>query len=129
MNIELLKQVRDAIEMEPDMYEQFKWGIEGNRSVSCNTPGCIAGHAISIERMQTGKPFQFSHHIGTEAEILLDITHYQAKFLFDTDWPRSWKDNDAGPLPDHVGDGQFSPTSEDAIQVLDRIIEHGFGFE
>ena len=136
MNIELFKKIRDAIEAEPSMYIQASFGrsalqklkdnpTDRNGVLSCDTPGCIAGHAVSL----AGWADPLDGVIRT-AYIKLGLGESQSNMLFATTWPIEWMEGE-GPLPDGrplVGNNHRTPRPKDAIHVLNRIIEHGFDF-
>ena len=131
MNVELLKKVRDAIEMEPDMYTQSRYGVEdylkkhGAIFLDCDTPGCIAGHAIvhgdpiGARNMMDGDTY-----VAEIAQRLLGLTQTEREFLFDARWPFSWIEGD-GEVPLR-GNRMHIPSSEEAVQLLNRLIEYGF---
>ena len=47
MNVEALRAVADAIEEEPQAYDQGDFGVFGRRP-TCSTPACIAGWAAAL---------------------------------------------------------------------------------
>ena len=128
MNIELLKQIRDAIEVEPMLYDQADWGWHYNETsnqtdmtIACHTPGCIAGHALHLANI----PYVPGEDVSTKAEKVLYISLKESALLFCATWDKRWLQNMDTPLP-MVGYNDFEPTPTDAINILDRLIKHGF---
>ena len=131
MNVELLKKVRDAIEMEPEMYTQSRWGIsdylrsQDTIFLDCKTPGCIAGHAIVHGDPTKARALMGEDtYVGKIAQKLLGLTQTEREFLFDARWPFSWIEGD-GEVPLR-GNRMHIPSSEEAVQLLNRLIEYGF---
>ena len=143
MNVELLKQIRDAIEMVPKTFDQGDWGGENLVSdrqsidfvrqgkhpylllLSCQTPCCIAGHAIAIRKERVSEPFE----IIESARVLLGLTLEQTKVLFSGYWNKEWLKNNKEPLSTryyHTDGKTFQPTAQDAVEVLNTLIEHGW---
>ena len=131
LNRHLLRKIRDAIEMEPDIYDQSVYGHSAGREniddviylrLNCKTPGCIAGHAVAIEG------FGVYGDIDSDAQIHLGLTDRQNGALFNTTWETSWLDDVESPLPDNSEVDVFWPTATNAVKVLNRLIKHGFAF-
>ena len=132
MNVELLKKVRDAIEMEPDMYTQDSWGLASylyndfSPMLTCNTPGCIAGHVIVHgDPTRAMGIMDGDTHISDIARELLGISSQQRDYLFDAKWPVAWARYAEGPVPLY-GYQQHRPSTSEAVQLLNRLIEYGF---
>lgn len=131
MNKELFKQIQDSIEKEPAHYDQENYGetvknAHGHRkmTVSCGTPGCIAGHALALSGLWIEDEWM---PLSDAAMMELDISRAEAFWLFDTKWPESWLENVSEPLAiGEYGESEVTPSPQDAIKVIDRIINYGF---
>ena len=132
MNIELFKSIKNVIETEPESYKQSRYGNTSSYrdqelQIDCNTPGCIAGHAVAITRTPVK-----DENIRSKASKVLGISLDERMALFHTSWSESWVKGD-GPLP--IGNAvpndnlEIVPDAKDAIQVLNRLIKHGFTTE
>ena len=116
LNVELVLQIADAIEKNPESYCQLEW-VTHLRSNSCKTAYCIAGYAISLfydngkDYMKNdtgvsllkdekpvqivGMPREVQNQIGVSFQIrgfvepakhALNISRYTADILFDRYW-------------------------------------------
>ena len=102
MNIELLKEVRDAILDEATPFNMNFWGVGvsqhtwwpsiGRRVGDCKTPACLAGWAVRLGRRKrrSPAPLNYDAHYSTEAisgaaASLLGLTEAGALRLFY--WP------------------------------------------
>ena len=125
----LFKQVRDAIEMEPSVFDQTLWGNEheyaGNSVlIGCNTPACIAGHACFL----SGYAITDGLNMSGTARKELELSTLESEVLFSGCWPNSWYKEENKPLPIHDSGGKciVPPTVVEAINVLTRLINYGF---
>ena len=88
MNIELLKQIRNNIELTPGAYDQGAYGYNkrhdriGISPYSCNSPACIAGWAIFISNFP----------VKGEDELFVDIT----------DMVKEWVEEIFGVIPPYT---------------------------
>ena len=151
MNDELIEQLIEVVTKYPKRYAQDTFGVEGGHRYkdwvingSCDSPCCIAGHVMIL----TGNRIPCKWDWGTlgQADWLsvemynklkdnaskeLGITRDQGLALFSSRWPRVWIDGN-GPLPLaragylQTDERVYSPTAEDAIKVLDRLLHYGF---
>lgn len=128
MNRQLFQKIRKAIAEEPRTYLQGSFGKtptygEGESTVviDCQTPGCIAGHALSI----TGT-YVTNHNLAYKAQQVLGLSNREAHDLFASRWPAHWFENSPTPLPVGFYDSAHTPTRDDALMVLDRILAYGF---
>ena len=132
----LLTNALDAIRQSPETYDQLTYGLG---SISCNTPGCVAGHIIAdnaelrneLKRKLDGEDLTLDaeykigtaiHEIATKA-----LGGFGDPLLFLSDWPVAWlKDaNEANGEPDIPthGNKMFLPTPNEAIKVLEGILD------
>lgn len=131
MNKELFKQVQNAIEKEPAHYDQQDYGRDttnthGHRGIAigCGTPGCIAGHALAISGLWIEDEWVT---ISDAARMQLGISNKEAFWLFDATWPVSWFEDSSEPIAiGRYGERELAPSPQDAIEVIDRIINYGF---
>ena len=152
MNEELIQQLIDVIEYEPERFDQNSFGVRGQHinewviTATCESPACIAGHVMILTNNMKPKHWDWltvsedtriidmydSLEIGATRE--LGLTHNQGVVLFRSEWPCQWIDGIKDPLQliDVAGDkkeGVFDPTAEEAVQVLKRLLEYGFSHE
>ena len=130
----LLTNARDAIRRTPENYDQLTYGVG---SISCRTPGCVAGHIIANDAElrdklaetlaeknvtnEAGREYAAKaiHEIATAA---LGTRSYP--LLFQSEWPVAWLENNTSNKPDRRRhDDSFVPRPSDAIEVLDGILD------
>ena len=130
----LLTKARDRIQATPKSYDQRSYGTG---SSDRRTPGCVAGHIVADnaelrERLaETIEETDVTDERGleyVEAEIheiatsALGTTNYPV--LFNKQWPVAWLRNNTSDAPDRRRrQDSFVPTPNDAIKVLDGILE------
>lgn len=95
MNSDMMRKVADAIERDPDLFDQNQYGFglaqrRENRTV-CLSAACVAGWAGTLAgRVYKGHALTCQiHHNGMEA---LDIDEDDAARLFSPTWPQRWFD-------------------------------------
>lgn len=98
-NEELFRKVADAIERNPDSYNQNAW---------CGTQACVAGWAVAIERCNGNIAFErvmdAVNDIHDAAAELLRLDYVDAADLFRA----SWEPHDGLSVPDalrKIGEG------------------------
>lgn len=152
MNRELIQQLIGVIEYEPEHFDQNSFGVKGKHieewviTATCDSPACIAGHVMVLTNNMKPKHWSwfnvseevwitdmyYSLEIGATRE--LGLTYNQGTALFRSEWPRQWVDGIKDPLQliDVANDkreGVIEPTAEEAVQVLNRLLEYGFSHE
>lgn len=83
-NIELLKQVRDAISAENSHFNMNDWftpAFYSGGAPACNTPSCIAGHTIAIAYPYSTY-IRMENNIFESARLALGLTNDEASWLF-----------------------------------------------
>ena len=150
MNDELIEQLIEVVTEHPKRYTQDSFGIIGHSyedwviEGSCGSPCCIAGHVMILTGNETPCKWDWGtldpedwlievyNELKGNASNELGITRNQGLALFASVWPRVWVDDDNGPLPlvdvnySQTDEKLYSPTAEDAIKVLDRLLHYGF---
>lgn len=118
MDIEKLTILRNTIVAHPGTFNMESWGsVNGNR-LSWPTPqqlleddpdvtACIGGWAAALFCTETNKPVEAIHH---EVGPILGLTADQAFNLF-------------YPGPTRVAGCPYSATADQAVRVLDHLIE------
>ena len=95
--------------------------------ISCDTPGCIAGHACAIHC--TDIELNDGFDIEAEGAKALDLTDEETTLLFNSMWNPEWIKDVEEPLPRSMHteySHRVEPTSAQAIVVLNRLINHGW---
>ena len=134
----LLTMARDAIRNDPERYDQLTYGPAPKTS-SCGTPRCVAGHMVladpelTQELNQELEERRLTERHGREGvagaihkvarnALVGRGTRYPG--LFRTNWPVAWLKDDTTPGGDRKKHHErFVPTAEDAVQVIDGILE------
>jgi hypothetical protein len=105
-NEQLFRDVADAIEAEPERYDQAEW----ERETECGTTRCIAGWAawlgarVSFLQWQKGRHPEWVPFFSDGVESLLGLTAEEGDDLFHT----SWRPHDGLFVPDalrKIGEG------------------------
>ena len=115
----------------PESYEQSAWGRGGKPD--CNSPECIAGHIVytttkgqdayarklcMIEGVPTSTDVQ--NAIRDAATETLGLSAVPR--LFEPEWPKQWLEQGGG-IPEHPGFWQIEPSADEAVIVLQTIID------
>ena len=121
MNVERLRQVRDAIASDPDQYDQ------GHYVNECGTPACIAGWAVylSLKPGETLDDGLVNTRVGP-----FDTVHDRAKKWLGLTENESDEMFNAAPLWEYRGEVRYGcryykPAVQDALAMLDHAIETG----
>ena len=123
MNVENLRIIIDAIENNPDLYDQSEWGNidrtpNGLLDHGCSTPGCLSGWALFL--------FPQAKGCGPRAQLtkVLEITPLSTCLLTDDTWPVAWflkvGMEGGGPLR-----GDKEPTVDEAVTILKAMADEG----
>ena len=146
MNVELLEKIRDEISKSPSAFDQGTFGLTDYRAEDkeyptssvnpheCGGACCIAGWAVFLN----GK---YDEDIGavlldedktivSHASSALDISELERCLLFSSTWPYGWVEdiNDGVSLGLYhsLSVARFFPTPNEAVGILDHLIEFGF---
>ena len=152
LNAPLFLQTADVIEADPEAYNQYEYGVYGDRDVegdyalapSCGSPCCVAGWFTWLTHMNNVGddivPIVFHDESDGEQEIDRigqmegGLTDLEASCLFNANWPDHWfstvEENSGQPL---VLENTYSfrsttsrPTPEQAVKVLRYAAKYGF---
>lgn len=132
MNKPLIKQVRDIIHAAPWEYDQAKYGVDYHWALckgtldtldwECQTPCCLAGHALVLESITEQEKEQLSAPTSIDIE---DIAQKRYQFpegvaarIFDATWPPDFFNNSRGM--------HDVPTAADTVWLLDEILKGRF---
>ena len=137
MNIELLKEVRDAIDNHPKGFNQRTFGNNGEFGEdphvdphACGGACCIAGWAVFLSKRRKSHALDF-YSIGEYAQDLLELSTIQRRALFDAFWPPEWLSQARSGTEDPLecltlsGCDPFVPNPDQAVIILDHIINKG----
>ena len=124
VNKELFREIADAVEEEPAMYDQGAWG-----NFKCETPGCIAGWATHL--MGTNPENVVDESVEkTALRYLFNIpptdSFKQGYFpkLFASSWPIAWFEKvgiDTEPL--RIIDDEIAPEAPHAAIICRAIAD------
>ena len=127
MKTSMLREVLEAIEEDPEIFNQSNWGENDPHAEDdpgrCETPCCIAGLVARIG----GGMCSDGPTIRREAALLLDLTNEEADRLFSEAWPIRWFRRAGVEIEDH-GDctgSRVLPEALEAIPVLRGMLEEG----
>ena len=147
MNVEMMKKVRDAIELNSEEFDQSTYGDKYGgvpNPHACGGACCVAGWAVFLQLEDPNNNIRKMSKVGNgswiywEAKDALEIEESQADALFSGSWHSGWLDQiettsrDPLKIPEYVGgslyvtsEDDFSPTSQEAASILDYIIQYG----
>lgn len=141
MNVAMFNQVADAIESEPQGYNQeyvgrhFPPGWEGKTCSTvmnpCETPCCIAGWAAYLADPEG--EYGDDNEVIDRGREALEITEDEAMALFASSWPVHWADEISldGLTEDEKGSAFWSdwnPGGKAAPRVLREMAKRGTVF-
>lgn len=123
-NIDLMLQVRNAVTANPECHAQRTWSEAPDKTaeeaVECGTTMCMAGWAIAIATRKSVA--QAQHDAGKYSEIArchmpASPGRLAADLMGLTDAEATGEDGDSGLF--------YTMDEEEAIKILDRLIEEG----
>ena len=134
----LLTSARDAIRNDPERYNQLTYGPAPETS-SCGTPRCLAGHMVVNDpeltkelnqELQETRLTERRRREGVGGAIhkvarnALGLEGSRHPVLFRGEWPVAWlKDDTTARGARKKQNETFLPTAEDAVQVIDGILD------
>ena len=121
--VENLRIIIDAIENNPDLYDQTEWGAfsrtpNGLLDCKCSTPGCLSGWAEFLFPQVRGFR-RTSNHFAN----VLEITIHFACLLTNYTWPVAWF-HKVGMEGDPLF-GDRKPTADEAVTILKAMADEG----
>jgi len=109
MNADMFRRVADAIQINPEGYDQQDFGTG---DPICGSSCCVAGWAAYLAE---GGPVR--GYIHATAVTALDIDSEESLVLFGATWPSWWAEK-AGLIDDDVPAVEFTPTPAQAVGIL-----------
>ena len=147
LNRWLIARVIDRIRKEPLLYDQTAWGqvklpedIERSqkgeiavdqvrsRFGSYETPACVLGHGFAEMGIMLQRDRMSNFDIIRIGAELFGLTIPQAQMLFCSKWSSEWfREESLTMEPEGLGYGV--PDNEEAVMVLERLVQYGFAEE
>ena len=115
VNTKLLRLAADAIEREPESYDQKSFGNHDGKP-TCNTPCCVAAHMANVLNYDALPGEGMCDFVITHLVTRSGYPRNVGRRIFCAHWPRTWFDL-AEARTNRMFEGTV-PSPKDAVVIL-----------